>query len=54
MTDVQQRLLILSVSAVLLVALAAFALMLIKDRTYFHSATYVAVPDSKPEWGSIT
>ncbi len=49
MTEVQQRLLILSVSAVLLVALAAFALILIKDRTYFHSASYVAAPGSKPD-----
>lgn len=49
MTDVQQRLLILSVSAVLLIALAAFVLVLVKDRTYFHSPSYVAAPDSKPD-----
>lgn len=49
MTDNQQHFLILSLSAVLLVALAAFLLILVKDRTYFHSPSYVAVPDSKPD-----
>lgn len=49
MTDIQQRLLILSVSAILLIALAAFTLILIKDRTYFSSPSYVVAPGSKSD-----